>query len=404
MAHDVLCETSRVKLGVTHRAHLQFVRRAGRDSDVILPLPFPLCCGTLAFRRSRLVSLLLLLVAAGCATRPESALKRFEFSEPQMGVPFRIVLYAPDAATAESSARAAFQRVSQLNDILSDYDTDSELSRLSRTAGSGQAVPLSPELWKVLERAQQFSARSDGAFDVTVGPYVSLWRKARREQKLPRADLLAAARQSVGWQKLKLDPKTRSATLLAEDMRLDLGGIAKGYALDEALRVLRQQGVPRALVTGGGDMAAGEPPPGQRGWRIEVAPLDVTNAPPARFLSLANAGLATSGDLFQRLEIDGRRYSHVVDPRTGLGLTDHSLVTVIAPDAMTADGLSTAVSVLGPQKGFACVEETPRAAACVVRMPDKTIQTGESHRFGRYLESTRRKATAPAGGPAYDLP
>lgn len=321
-----------------------------------------------------------------------------------MGVPFRIVLYAPDTATAESSARAAFQRVSQLNDILSDYDTDSELSRLSRTAGSGQAVPLSPELWKVLERAQQFSARSDGAFDVTVGPYVSLWRKARREKQLPRAGPLAAARKAVGWQKLKLDPKTRSATLLVEDMRLDLGGIAKGYALDEALRVLRQQGVPRALVTGGGDMAAGEPPPGQRGWRIEVAPLDVTNAPPARFLSLANAGLATSGDLFQRLEIDGRRYSHIVDPRTGLGLTDHSLVTVVAPDAMTADGLSTVVSVLGPKKGFACVEATPRAAACVVRMPDKAIQTGESRRFGRYLESTRRKATAPAGGQACDLP
>ena len=139
-------------------------------------------------------------------------------------------------------------------------------------------------------------------------------------------------------------------------------------------------------------MAAGEPPPGQRGWRIEVAPLDVTNAPPARFLSLANAGLATSGDLFQRLEIDGRRYSHVVDPRTGLGLTDHSLVTVIAREAMTADGLSKVVSVLGPEKGFARIEETPGAAAFVVRMPDKAIQTGESRRFGRYLESTRRKA------------
>ena len=331
--------------------------------------------------------LLLFLVAAGCVTHPAPELQRFEFSEPQMGVPFRIVLYAPHATKAQEAARAAFQRVSQLNVIMSDYDTDSELSRLSRTAGSGQSVILSADLWKVLAKAQEFSARSDGAFDVTVGPYVSLWRKARREKKLPRADLLAAARNAVGWRKLRLDPKTRSATLLAEDMRLDLGGIAKGYALDEALRVLRKQGVRRALVTGGGDMAAGDPPPGKSGWRIKVAPLDVTNAPPARFVSLANAGLATSGDLFQRLEIDGRRYSHVVDPRTGLGLTDHSLVTVIAREAMTADGLSKVVSVLGPEKGFVRVEETPGAAACVVRIPDTAIQTGESRRFGSYLES-----------------
>ena len=346
-------------------------------------------CGALALCRSWLASLLIFLVAAGCATRPTAALKRFEFSEPQMGLPFRIVLYAPDENVAKEAARTAFQRVSELNDILSDYDTDSELSRLSRTAGSGRAVPLSQDLWKVLAKAQEFSARSDGAFDVTVGPYVSLWRKARREKKLPHAETLAAARNAVGWQKLRLDPKTHSATLLADDMRLDLGGIAKGYALDEALRVLRQQGIRRGLVTGGGDMAAGDPPPGKRGWRIEVAPLDVTNAPPARFVSLVNAGLATSGDLFQRLEIDGRRYSHVVDPRTGLGLTDHSLVTVIAREAMTADGLSKVVSVLGPKQGFSRVEETPGAAAFVVRIPDKAIQSSETRRFRSFLESTR---------------
>ena len=334
--------------------------------------------------------LLLVLVAAGCVTLTAPELKRFEFSEPQMGVPFRIVLYAQDAVKAQTSARAAFQRVSQLNDIMSDYDTDSELSRLSRTAGSGRAVKLSADLWKVLAKAQEFSARSEGAFDVTVGPYVTLWRKARREHKLPRVDLLAAAGNAVGWQKLRLDPKTHSATLLVEDMKLDLGGIAKGYALDEALSVLRQHGIRRALVTGGGDMAAGDPPPDKRGWRIEVAPLDVTNAPPARFVSLVNAGLATSGDLFQRLDIDGRRYSHVVDPRTGLGLTDHSLVTVIARDAMTADGLSKVVGVLGPEKGFSRIEESPHAAACVVRVPETTIETKETRRFGGYLESAPR--------------
>src|SRR5206468_6588558 len=131
--------------------------------------------------------LLAILLLGGCSplSRRTGDLRRYEFAEPLMGVPFRIVLYAPDQATAETAARAAFDRIGQLNDILSDYDTDSELSRLSRTAGSGQAVKISDDLRFVLERAQKLAQRTQGAFDVTVGPVVSLWRKARREKKLP---------------------------------------------------------------------------------------------------------------------------------------------------------------------------------------------------------------------------
>jgi thiamine biosynthesis lipoprotein len=168
-------------------------------------------------------------------------------------------------------------------------------------------------------------------------------------------------------------------------MRLDLGGIAKGYALDEALKVLYAHGLRRALVAGGGDMVAGEPPPGKRGWRIEVAPLDVTNAPPPCYVSLARSGLATSGDLFQHLEIQGQRYSHIVDPRTGIGLTDHSLVTVIARDGMTADSLSTAVSVLGPTRGVRLVEAARGAAALIVRKPGRQVEAVATSRFSKRL-------------------
>jgi thiamine biosynthesis lipoprotein len=236
----------------------------------------------------------------------------------------------------------------------------------------------------VLEQSQKLAAASGGAFDVTVGPYVNLWRKARREQRLPRADLLAAARSAVGWEKLQLDPRAHAAKLLAPNMRLDLGGIAKGYAVDEAIKVLRACGIRQALVAGGGDMAASGPPPGQKGWRIQVAPLDMTNAPPARFVRLANAGLATSGDAFQRLEIDGQRYSHIVNPKTGIGLTDHSLVTIIAPDGLTADGLATAVSVLGPQAGLKLVQRTRGGAAHIVRAPGGQVELTESSRFNTF--------------------
>ena len=135
-------------------------------------------------------------------------------------------------------------------------------------------------------------------------------------------------------------------------------------------------------------MSVGDPPPGKAGWRIELAPLDVTNAPPARFVSLANAALATSGDLFQHVEIDGHRYSHIIDPRTGMGLTDHSLVAVMAPDCTTADSLATAVSVLGPEKGLALVEATPGAAVRIVRKPGASIELRESRRFKRFYEDS----------------
>jgi thiamine biosynthesis lipoprotein len=334
-----------------------------------------------------------LLALAGCTalrheTRP---LSRFEFTQPQMGLPFRIVLYAPGQASADDAARAAFARISQLNDILSDYDTDSELSRLSRTAGEGRAVPVSADLWFCLERSRELAARTDGAFDPTVGPLVSQWRKARREQKLPRPDSLAEARAAVGWEKLRLDSGSRTATLLVPDMRLDLASVAKGYAVDEALKVLRRHGVTRALVAGAGDMAASDPPPGKEGWRIEVASLDTSNAPPSRFVLLRRAALATSGDLFQHVEIDGVRYSHIVDPRSGLGLTDHSLVTVIAHDCATANSLATAASVLGPQAGLKLIEEARDAAVRMVRKPGASIEAFESRRFAKHLDQRQAR-------------
>jgi thiamine biosynthesis lipoprotein len=319
-----------------------------------------------------------------------TALSRYEFTKPEMGLPFRIVLYAPNEAKAKEAAYAAFTRIEQLNDILSDYDADSELSRLSRTSGSGQTVKVSDDLWLVLKRSQELAERSRGAFDVTVGPAVNLWRKARREKKLPDETQLAGALAAVGYKKLRLDPENHTAELLVPNMRLDVGAIAKGYAVDEAQKVLRRNGIDSALVAGGGDLAVSEAPPGKKGWRIEIAPLDIPDAPPKRFVLLKNAGLATSGDVFQHLEIDGKRYSHIVDPRTGIGLLDHSLVTIIAKDCNTADSLATAASVLGPEAGMKLIEETRGAEIHFLRKPAKKIEAFESHGFKRFDEPNVR--------------
>jgi thiamine biosynthesis lipoprotein len=301
-----------------------------------------------------------------------------------MGMSFRIVLYATNQAVGDAAAEAAFQRIQQLNDIMSDYEEDSELSKLSRSSGSGRAVPVSEDLWFVLNRAQELAKRSGGAFDVTVGPCVALWRRARRQHQLPDPARLAEARQAVGYEHVRLNPTNHTVELLVPNMKLDLGGIAKGYAIGEALKTLASRGIGSALVEGGGDVAVSNPPPGKKGWRFELSSLDVSNAPPVRFLSLKNVAISTSGDLYQRLEINGKRYSHIVDPHTGIGLTDHSLVNVIAPESITADSLTKVVSVLGPEKGMHFIEQTTGVAARIIRDPDGKIETRESRRFEQY--------------------
>jgi thiamine biosynthesis lipoprotein len=333
-------------------------------------------------------SIVLPLLIVSCVSTPHSGppAGRYEFHQTEMGVPFRIVLYATSPSAAEGAAAAAFQRIKQLNDIMTDYDSDSELSRLSQTSGKNQAVPVGPDLWVVLERAQSLAQRSHGAFDVTVGPYVNLWRFARSQGILPDPARLAKARQAVGYAKMQLDPVHHTVKLLAPNMRLDLGGIAKGYAVDQAVKTLRRLGIASALVAGGGDIGVSAPPPGSPGWRIELPPLDVSNAPPARFVVLSQAGISTSGDLFQRLEINGVRYSHIVDPRTGVGLTDHSLVTVIAPDDFTADGLTKVMSVLNPTDALRFIARTPHAAVRIVRKPGDKVEVYESKGFHHFYQ------------------
>lgn len=328
----------------------------------------------------------LLLALLGVA--PALALERFEFSRPQMGMRFQITLYAADEKTAEEVSSAAFRRIKEINAIMSDYEPESELSRLSRSSGSGKAVELSEPFWFVLSRAQEFSRRSGGAFDVTVGPCVWLWRKARREHRLPDPVALAEAMKAVGYKNVQLDPKRRTAKLLVPNMRLDLGAIAKGYAVSEAVAVLGERGIASALVVGGGNMAASDPPPGKHGWRIAVPSLNAPEATeePARYVLLSRAALSTSGDFFQFLEIGGKHYSHVVNPHTGIGLTDHCQVVVIARDGITADGLSTSVSVLGPKAGLKLVKSTPGAEAFIMRKPGDKIETFESPGFARFYE------------------
>jgi thiamine biosynthesis lipoprotein len=264
-----------------------------------------------------------------------------------MGTTFNIVLYSPDSALARRAADAAFTRIDSLNQRLSDYLVDSELNRLSATAGTGQAVAISEDLWNVLSEAQQISERTEGAFDVTVGALTKLWRWGIRRNTLPPDDELQAARNVVGYRGLILNDAAETALLRAPGMRLDLGGIAKGYATDEALDVLRSYGLSRALVDGGGDITIGDSPTDSTGWRIALTSVSSNREIESEYWSCSNTAIATSGATYRYVESDGVRYSHIVDPRTGMGVTAERLVTVLAPTGMRADALASAFSVLG---------------------------------------------------------
>ena len=291
------------------------------------------------FRRLPWIALL-----GGCSLHEPASLSEHVFVEPHMGTRVRIKLWADTPARAERASRAAFDVFRALDAMMSDYKPDSELSRLSDAAGTGPRA-VSPELYDVLLESKRIAERTGGAFVVTIAPVVLLWRKARQGRALPDPETLRQARALVGHAGLALHQGR--AELKRPGMRLDLGGIAKGYACDRALAALAREGVTRAYVDAGGGMSIGDPPPGRDAWRIGM----IGDA--RRVLLLKNCGVATAGDLEQFVEIEGRRYSHIVDPTTGLGLTNRAMCTVVAPTGLAADAVDTAICVLGAERGFA---------------------------------------------------
>jgi FAD:protein FMN transferase len=322
-------------------------------------------------------------ILCGPPSRPQ--LTRFEFSQIHMGTQFTILLYASDVESATRAANAAFKCVEKLDAIMSDYRETSELRRLSREPGHW--VKVSRDLFCVLAISQRLAKSTDGAFDVTVGPLAQLWRRARRRGELPDPQHLARAIESTGYDKLSLNEKTRSVRLDKPGMLLDLGGIAKGYAADEAIAVLKRLGIKSALVAAGGDIVVSRPPPGARGWLIGVSSPESAGEAPKDHVLLSDGAVSTSGDNEQHVEIGGIRYSHIVDPRTGLGLTARGSVTVRAATGAAADSLATAASVLGPALALKLIDSTGGAAAIIIQATGEGFRAFQSRRWN----AARRK-------------
>jgi len=267
-----------------------------------------------------------------------------EYREVHLGMEVRIVLSASvpsDRSAGERAARAAFDRIAALDTVLSDWRASSELRRLGAQP-AGPWIAVSPALCNVLALALDVARASDGAFDPTVGPLTALWREARRIGRPIADSARTAALARVGHRFVELDSAAHRVRFLRDSMRLDLGAVAKGWIIDEALTELRRHDVPAALVEAGGDLAVYGAPPGARGWRVSVArPTDDT------VLVLTAGAVSTSGPAEQWIAgADGLRESHVLVPRTGRGVTDGRTVTVIGASAALTDALATALTLV----------------------------------------------------------
>ncbi|MDZ4405903.1 FAD:protein FMN transferase [Prosthecobacter sp.] len=297
----------------------------------------------------RLVFIVLILACPLTAQE----LKRYDFSAPLMATTFRITLHAESKTQAETAAAAAFKRIAHLNTVFSDYEPNSELMQLCN-AGPNTPFKASPALLGLLSRSLDLARLTDGAFDPTCGNLSQLWRRTKRVKKLPPTDRLAQALAATDWRAVQIDAKAQTITLTKPGMLLDLGGIAKGYAADEGLRILREHGLTRALVLAGGDIAIGDPPPGADAWDIKLRTFTKPTPDAEETMAtvrLKNCGVSTSGDLYQFIDIEGTRYSHILSPKTGLALTTRIACSVIAPDCTTSDALATAMCVLGKERG-----------------------------------------------------
>ncbi|WP_435356332.1 FAD:protein FMN transferase [Emticicia sp. SJ17W-69] len=272
-----------------------------------------------------------------------SGQNRYEFTHPQMGTMFKIILYSTDSLSAIHASQKAFSRLDELNLILSDYREDSEINRLCRTSGTNEYIKVSNDLWEILQESTKAAKLSKGYFDVTIGPMTQLWRRMKRQKQLPSQQQIDEARAKIGIENISFNAKKQSIMLKKQGMRIDFGGIGKGFAEDKMIKVLQKNGIKSVLIEAGGNIVVGDSPTDSpNGWEIAIKD---------KKYFLKNCGISTSGDLYQFVEIEGKKYAHILDPKTGIGFTEPRQISVVAKDGTSSDWLSTALYLMKQKDG-----------------------------------------------------
>jgi len=315
-----------------------------------------------------------------------------------MGTFAHIIAVAPNSHTANKSIQASLQQLRNIEELMSYHRDDSELANVNRNAYR-EPVKVSKETFEVIQKAIEFSKLSSGAFDVTVGTLMDLWHKAGEANTVPSDDKLAEARSKVGCEKVILDVNETTVRFAVEGMKLDLGGIAKGYAIDKAVEAMANSGAVGGLVDVGGNIRCfGKPkdkpywriglqdPNENLGFRISDFGFPAEAGKPLLILKLNDAAVATSGHYRRFAQIQGKKYSHIIDTTTGFSSDKLASVTIIAKDATTADALSTAVIVMGAEKGLALIEKLPETEAILITSLPKyeIMKTAGAKKYIKY--------------------
>lgn len=330
----------------------------------------------------------------GCARQP-----RFEFTRLCMGVQTRVTIHAPDADAAAAAVVPAFARIEQAEQALSDYRPASDAMRLCDLAAQqqGEWQAIEGDLRAVLEVSLRIATATEGAFSPTIGSAVRLWRQSRQSGALPTESDRIAAVQHSDWRNIEFDD-SGACVRLAPGTRLDFGGIGKGYAAQAAINDLRERGYASSMVALGGDIVVGDAPPGRAGWRIRVIPGDTDGSGGGggggggerTDLLLTNAAVSTSGDSEQFIEIDGAKYSHIVNPHTGLGFPAPRgvQVTVVARSGAIADALGTALYALPQDRAPGLLSHFHAAAIFFIAQPDAAheVRIIDPHGLIRWAE------------------
>lgn len=297
----------------------------------------------------------------------------------KMGSPFVITAVHGDATVAEAAMAAAWAEIDRLEAMISSWRETSETSVVNRNAGVGP-VAVSPELFGLIKRSLKVSQLTRGAFDITFASAGRYWDF--KTGKLPDPDVVARAVSAIDYRKIVLDKGPGTVFLDSPGTRIGFGAIGKGYAANRALHVLKQHGIDHALVNAGGDLVATGLQEDGQPWSIAIAHPRRPNQVLAS-LALTEQAVVTSGDYERYFMHEGKRYSHIIDPRTGYPVAGMMSVTIICPDAELADALATSVFVLGREEGLKLINRLARVEGILV------TADGQVH-FSRTLQQERR--------------
>jgi len=304
-------------------------------------------------RRHPIIFLALSLLLTGCENSPEIV----QESRFLMGT--MVSIKAPSSAAIEKS----FFRVKEVADLMNKYDSKSECAFINRLK-AGETIKISTDMAFVIKKALELNQITRGAFDVTISPLVDLWSSTKETRQVPskKEILLALSKVSSKYILLRDDGTLRFSS---QGTNIDLSGLAKGYVVDKAVEVLKKNGIKNGLVDAGGDIYCLGSGPHREGWRIGVK--HPRGAGLIGMLTLTDKAVATSGDYQKYYTINKHRYSHLIDPRIGYPVSEIPMsVTVIAPDCVTADGLATAISIMGPQEGLRLIERLEAVEAIII--------------------------------------